>query len=196
MSTQATRRRITLSWGALIFMIAVPLALSAISPLLAYRDPIYIIAGLAGIASMCILLIQPMLAAGYLPGLALRTGRQIHRWMGIFLIFGIIVHIGGLWITSPPDVIDVLTFTSPTPFSIWGVLAMWGVFGAGVLANFRRKLRPITWRRLHIALAIGIVGGTILHAWLIEGTMEQMSKAALSLAIMVATTAAILGKRR
>ncbi len=196
MSTQATRRRITLSWGALIFMIAVPLALSAISPLLAYRDPIYIIAGLAGIASMCILLIQPMLAAGYLPGLALRTSRKLHRWMGIFLIFGIIVHIGGLWITSPPDVIDVLTFTSPTPFSIWGVLAMWGVFGAGVLANFRRKLRAITWRRLHIALAIGIVGGTILHAWLIEGTMEQISKAALSLAIMVATTAAILGKRR
>jgi hypothetical protein len=73
---------------------------------------------------------------------------------------------------------------------------MWGVFGAGVLANFRRKLPPITWRRLHIALAIGIVGGTIVHAWLIEGTMEQMSKAALSLAILVASTAAIVGAKR
>ena len=29
----------------------------------------------------------------------------------------VVIHVAGLWITSPPDMIDALLFTSPTPFS-------------------------------------------------------------------------------
>ena len=46
----------------------------------------------------------------------------------------VIVHVAGLWLTSPPDVIDVLLFRSPTPFSAWGAIAMWAVFAAALWA--------------------------------------------------------------
>jgi hypothetical protein len=111
--------------------ICVPIAAAAASPLLAWRQPVYIIAGFAGIAAMALLLLQPLLAAGLLPGLT-RSARAPHPPLDRRLrLFGLVVgHVGGLWVTSPPDVIDALTFSSPTPFSAWGVIAMWALFGA------------------------------------------------------------------
>jgi hypothetical protein len=44
------------------------------------------------------------------------------------LVVAVVVHVGGLWITSPPDMIDALLLTSPTPFSAFGVIAMWAIF--------------------------------------------------------------------
>ena len=73
-----------------------------------------------------------------------------------------LIHVGGLWITSPPDVIDALLFASPTPFSAWGVIAMWAIFVAALLAAFRRRLRlrPRTWRIAHSsAAAVVVVNG-------------------------------------
>ena len=126
---------------------------------------------------------QPLLVGGYLPGLpAYRRPTRAHRWIGGALVVAVLVHVGGLWITSPPDMIDALTFVSPTPFSAWGVVAMYAIFAVALsLAALRRRLglRPRTWRIAHMSLAAVIVGGGVVHAMLVEGTMETISKMAL-----------------
>jgi predicted ferric reductase len=83
--------------------------------------------------------------------------------------------------------IDALTFTSPTPFSPFGVIAMWAIFAVALLANFRRRLGPRTWRIAHTLLAIVIVAGSVVHGILIEGTMETVSKAVLCALVLAAT---------
>jgi hypothetical protein len=167
---------------------------AAFSPLLAWREPVYIVAGFAGIVAMALVLFQPLLAAGYLPGLRARRGRDLHRWVGGGLVVSIVVHVAGLWITSPPDVMDALLFVSPTPFSAWGVIAMWCVFASATLALCRRRLRlrPVFWRRTHKCLAAFIVSGSAVHAWLIEGTMETVSKGLLCVMVVVAAFVVLL----
>ncbi|MEM8538742.1 MAG: ferric reductase-like transmembrane domain-containing protein [Pseudomonadota bacterium] len=186
------RLRITLIWLIVAAAVTVPLLAAAQSPLLAWREPIYILSGFAGIAALAILLLQPMLAVGILPGISALTSRRLHRICGVVLVLAVLAHVGGLWITSPPDVIDALTFTSPTPFSAWGVIAMWTVFAAALLGLLRRRLRVrvTTWRRAHVGLAIVTVLGTVAHALLIEGTMETLSKVALCVLVLIATAKA------
>jgi len=181
--------RTALIWAALVAAIISPLVAAAFSPQLAWRDGVYITSGFAGILSMGLLLVQPLLAAGDLRPLSALRSRQIHRAIGGLLVTGIIVHVGGLWITSPPDVIDALLFVSPTPFSLWGVIAMWGLFAAAAMAILRRRVRvrPMTWRRAHVALAVIVAGTTVAHAALIEGTMEPVSKITLSALLLLAT---------
>lgn len=181
-------------WGAVIAAMAVPIFAAASSPLLAWRDVVYIIAGFAGVTSLALLLLQPLLAAGHLPGLTGMLGRRVHRRIGGVLLVFVVIHIGGLWITSPPDVIDALLFVSPTPFSAWGVIAMWAIFAAAGLAVFRRRLKlaPRKWRRIHTGLAVVVVGGSIVHALLIEGTMETLSKTALCILVAGATLKALV----
>ena len=189
--------RRTLIWAALVTAIAVPIAAAVQSPLLAWRDPVYIVAGFAGVIAMTFLLVQPLLVAGYLPGLTGPRGRRVHRWIGGGLVTAVVIHVAALWITSPPDVIDALLFASPTPFSAWGVIAMWAVFAATLLAAVRRRLRlqPRIWRRVHTALAAVVVVGSAIHALLIEGTMETMSKAALCVLVLSATVKALADLR-
>jgi predicted ferric reductase len=110
----------------------------------------------------------------------------VHHWIGGALVVAIVIHVGGLWITSPPDMIDALLFSSPTPFSPFGVIAMWAIFAVALLATFRRRLRLRTWRIAHTLLAIVIVVGSALHAILIEGTMETVSKAVLCALVLAA----------
>ena len=181
--------RFILIWAALAAAIAVPFAAAAASPLLPWRHPVYIAAGFAGVIALGLLLVQPMLIGGYLPGLSAYGGRRVHRWIGGLLVIAVVIHVGGLWITNPPDVIDALLFASPTPFSAWGVIAMWAIFAVALLAALRRRLGlgPRTWRIAHMFLAAVIVVGTIVHALLIEGTMETVSKVALCALILVAT---------
>lgn len=183
------RARPILIWTALAVAVTVPLAAAAASPLLAWREPIYIAAGFAGVIAMSLLLFQPLLAGGYLPGLSGQRGRRIHRFVGGALVAAVLIHVAALWVTSPPDVIDVLLFRSPTPFSIWGVIAMWAVFAAALLAALRRRLRlrPPTWRFAHTALAAVVVVGSVVHALLIEGTMETLSKVLLCGLALLAT---------
>ena len=179
--------RAALIWTALAALILVPLAFAATSPLLQWRQPIYIASGIAGIVGLALLLLQPLLAAGLLPGVSVLHGRRIHRVTGILLVLAVVLHVAGLWITSPPDVIDALMFRSPTPFSAYGVVAMWAVFASALLAILRRRMRPRLWRLGHGTLAGLIVVGTILHALLIDGTMETVSKTILCAAIALAT---------
>lgn len=182
-----------LIWCALGSAIVVPIALAFTSPLLAWRDPIYIIAGMSGVLSLALLLLQPLLAIGALPNVHAMTARRVHRVIGVALVLLIFMHVAGLWLTSPPDVIDALTFRSPTPFSLWGVIAMWALFGTALLALLRRRLRinPHVWKLAHGCFAVIIVAGTILHALLIEGTMELISKALLCLCVGGATVFAL-----
>jgi predicted ferric reductase len=171
--------RVALIWAVLAAAIGVPIALSLTSDLLEWRGPVYIVAGLAGMLALGFLLVQPLLIAGYLPGLSAFRGRRVHHWIGGALVVAVLVHVGGLWFTSPPDMIDALLFASPTPFSPFGVVAMWANFADAVQATIRRRLGLRTWRIAHMSLAVVIVVGSVVHAMLIEGTMETMSKAAL-----------------
>lgn len=184
----AGQARAILIWAILTAIVVLPIAVAATSPFLAWRDPVYIIAGFAGVVSMALLLLQPLLAGGYLPGLRAHRSRKVHVWVGTGLVAAVVVHVGGLWITSPPDVIDVFLFRSPTPFSVWGVVAMWAVFVAALLAALRRriKLRPMLWRLFHMAFAMIVVVGGVIHALLIQGTMGTVSKAVLCALVLAA----------
>jgi predicted ferric reductase len=179
--------RATLIWAVLAAAICVPMAAAAVSPLLEWRGPVYILAGFAGMIALGVMLVQPLLIGGYLPGLPARLGRRVHHWTGGALVVAVVIHVAGLWITSPPDMIDALTFTSPTPFSPFGVIAMWAIFTVALLAALRRRLGPRTWRIAHTLLAIVIVAGSVLHGILIEGTMETVTKAALCALVLAAT---------
>src|SRR5215470_7562163 len=158
--------RVTLIWAALAAAVGVPIAAAAASPLLAWRDPLYILAGFSGMIALGLVLVQPLLIGGYLPGLSAYRSRRTHYWMGGALAVAIVVHVGGLWITSPPDMIDALLFSSPTPFSPFGVIAMWAIFAVALLAAFRRRLGLRRWRIVHMSLAVVIVVGGVVHAML------------------------------
>ncbi|MET4717507.1 putative ferric reductase [Bradyrhizobium japonicum] len=186
--------RVILIWVALALAIGVPIAAAAASEQLAWRGPLYILAGFAGIVALGLMLVQPLLIGGYLPGFPAYRGRRAHHWIGGTLVAAIVIHVAGLWITSPPDMIDALTFSSPTPFSPFGVTAMWAIFAVALLAALRRRLglRPRTWRFIHMPLAIVIVAGSVIHCLLIEGTMETISKAALCALVLAATVKAMI----
>lgn len=189
--------RPVLIWAVVVIALVVPLIAAAASPLLAWREPVYIAAGLAGAVAFGLLLLQPLLAGGYLPGVRMRLGRRLHAWVGVGVLLAVVVHVGALWLTSPPDVVDALLLRSPTPFSAWGVVAMWTVFATAILAALRGRLRlkPRVWRLCHISLAMVIVAGTVAHALLIDGTMEIVSKVALSALVVAAAAKLVLDLR-
>lgn len=182
-----------LIWIGVVLAIALPVGVAVGSPLLAWRSPVYIIAGLAGVIALALLLVQPLLIGGYLVGP--RHKQRVHRWIGATLIVAVIVHVGGLWLTSPPDVIDALLFRSPTPFSPWGVIAMWAIFATGILAILRHRIGLRRWRLAHTAFAVIIVGGTVTHALLIEGTMGTVSKAFLCAIVVIALGKVLVDRR-
>lgn len=189
--------RAILTWVVVGTVVLVPIFVAAMSPLLAWRQPIYIAAGFAGVVGMALIFFQPLLAGGYLPGLAGRRGRRVHRWTGTALVAAVIFHVAGLWLTSPPDVVDALLFVSPTPFSVWGVLAMWALFGAAALAALRWRLRArlSLWRFGHTALVAVVVLGSVIHAMLIEGTMGTASKAVFCLLVLAVTLKTLIDLR-
>jgi len=178
-------------WAAVIVALAVPVVAAAFSPLLQWREPIYIAAGFAGIVAMALMVVQPLMAARLLPGITSHRARRLHRGIGVVLILAVVAHVAGLWITSPPDVVDVLLLRSPTPFSLWGVAAMWALFAAGVVAALRRRFSLGVWRVVHTALVVIVVTGTVVHALLIDGAMETVSKWGLAVILGVATVKAI-----
>lgn len=189
--------RAVLIWAALFIAMAVPVAVATTSPFLAWRDPVYIAAGFAGILALALVLLQPLLAGGYLPGLPMIRSRQVHRAMGLGLVLLVLAHVAGLWVTSAPDVIDALLFDSPTPFSVWGVVAMWATFLAAGLAALRGRLRvpPRIWRPVHTLLALVIAVGSVVHAVLIEGTMGTLSKLAFCALVLLATAKVVVDLR-
>src|ERR1043165_6747049 len=95
--------KVSLIWAELLAAIGVPIALAATSDLLAYRGPVYIIAGFAGIIALGLVLVQPLMIGGYLPGPSAYRARRVHHWLGGTPVVAVVVHVVGLWITSPPD---------------------------------------------------------------------------------------------
>jgi predicted ferric reductase len=183
--------RALLIWTGLVLALVLPLSFAATSEYLAWRDPVYITSGFAGVVALCRALVQPLLARGWLPGPSLLRSRRIHRAMGLSMVVAVVVHVAGLWITSPPDIADALLLRSPTPFSLWGVAAMWALLAAALLSALRRRLSPRAWRISHTSLVSIVVLGGAVHAILIEGTMEPMSKAVLCGLAMIVTMAAV-----
>lgn len=193
------RKRIVHVGAALV--LAAPVVAAGFSPLLAWRDPIYIAAGFAGIIGLSLLAVQPVLAAGRMDGLTLRRQKALHRICAGAILAAVVLHIAGLWITSSPDVVDVLLLVSPTPFAIWGVAAMWALLISATVAAMRARLQMSAqlWRRTHMALGAVVALGSVLHTALIEGTMETVSKVAICALVLAATLGALVqlwGKRR
>ncbi|WP_424984961.1 ferric reductase-like transmembrane domain-containing protein [Microbulbifer sp. S227A] len=184
-------------WSAFAAIVAVPMIVAAQSPLLAWRQPVYIAAGFAGVLAMVLLLVQPLLIGRFLPGVDGRRARLWHRLAGFGLVGAVVAHVAMLWMTSPPDVVDALLLVSPTPFSDWGVIAMWAVFAAALFAVLRRRMRPAFWRSGHVSAVLIAAGCSVVHAMLVEGTMGLVSKTALCLAVVAAVArvgAARLGR--
>ncbi|GAA6178827.1 MULTISPECIES: ferric reductase-like transmembrane domain-containing protein [unclassified Shimia] len=173
-----SRFKNALIWGALALALVTPLLVATQSPYLASRQPIYIAAGFAGILALLLFLLQPLLAGSLLPGLRPRASRMWHRATGSLILVSVVAHIGGLYLTSPPDTLDALLLVSPTPFSVYGVVALWGLIITALLVTLRQKLplRFLHWSILHNTLAVVVVLSTVVHALLIEGTMGIASK--------------------
>jgi predicted ferric reductase len=193
------RRRVSsaLTWGSVAAVMIVPVAVAAFSPYLASRNMPYIVGGFAGIIGLSLLFLQPLLPASYLAGSEGAAGRRWHRWLGIAIVLAAALHVGGLYLASPEDTIDALLLVSPTPFSVYGVTAMWGVAVTAILVLFRRRLglRHSIWRLIHNGLAALVVAATVIHALQIEGAMEPVSKGMLCMAVVAATGVALLDLR-
>ena len=155
------------------------------SPLLQWRSMVYIVAGFAGVLGLALTLVQSLLAVLGLPMGAASNARRLHKISGAALVICVGLHVGLLWITSPPDVVDALTFMAPTWFSVWGVLAMWAVFGMALTVALRRRIPHKIWSRAHRVLGYSVGAGAIAHAMLIDGTMARGSKIILCIFVGV-----------
>ncbi|MGL4975523.1 MAG: ferric reductase-like transmembrane domain-containing protein, partial [Bosea sp. (in: a-proteobacteria)] len=158
--------------------------------LLLSRDVFWIIGGLAGSSALALLLMQPLLAAGYLPLPSPLTSRRWHRWVGSLIVAAVAVHIGSLYVSSPEDTMDALLLVAPTSFSVYGVIGLVSVALTAILVAFRTRsgLRYGAWRILHNALGLVVVGATIAHALLIDGAMGTVSKTMLCALVFIATS--------
>ncbi len=194
---QSTWLRASSIWAIVLLVCIVPLVVAANSPLLEWRQPVYIVAGFTGAMALSLMLLQPLFVLGLLPSLSSVRNRDAHLAIGFALIVLVLLHVVGLWITSPPDVIDALLFRSATPFSIWGVIAMWSLLlTAGfVLLRRRIRLRAPAWRLSHRLLAALTVIGTVLHAMMIDGTMGLISKSIVCALLLIALLLALFLRR-
>ena len=186
-----------LGWGGAVAVTIAPVVIAAFSPYLASRSLPYIVGGFAGVACLSLLFLQPLLAAGYLAGSKGPAGRRWHRWLGAAIVLAVALHVGGLYLASPEDTMDALLLLSPTPFSVYGVTAMWGVVATAILVLLRSRfrLRPSNWRLIHNGVATMVVVATVIHALQIEGAMEPGSKWMLCMAVVAATGVALLDLR-
>lgn len=193
----AGRPLTVLVWLTLAVLVIAPVGIAANSPLLAGRDIAYIVSGIAGVSALALLLLQPLLAAGYLPGLRVKQERRWHRWVGSGIVFAVLLHIGGLYVTSPPDTIDALLLVSPTLFSVYGVVGLWSLILTAIFVAMRLRIsmRYGIWRIIHNGLAVVVVVSSVVHAWMIEGTMGGLSKIILCAGVLVVTAFVILHLR-
>jgi predicted ferric reductase len=182
-----------LSWAVLLLLIVGPIVVAAFSPLLKSRELIYVIGGLSGVVALSLLLVQPLLAIGYLTSVSLIKQRRWHQWSGTLLVVSIALHIAALYITSPDDITDALLLRSATPFSVYGVIALWGVLLIAMLVAFRSKIKiPIKrWKTIHAIIAAISVVASIIHALWIQGAMGAVSKWVLCGTIVFATGYAV-----
>lgn len=183
-----------LLWPAITALVVWPVVAAAIDPLQRSRDALWVVGGLAGVVALALLLLQPLLAIGNKTGLQAGSARRWHRRLGMAAGCAVMLHVVALLIYSPEDIWDALLLEAPTPFSVYGVIALWSLLVSIGLAFAARRMRLATsaWRIAHSALALLITacGGT--HALMIDGTMEPISKVVLVACALVATTVAIV----
>ncbi|MBW9080720.1 ferric reductase-like transmembrane domain-containing protein [Rhizobium pusense] len=193
-SSPKKRQVALLIWIGLALVMIGPIVIAATSPYLAYRTAVHIAGGLAGIIGMALLLVQPLLAAGWLPGVGLPRLRTLHRWVGIAIVVAVLLHVGFLYLTSPLDTMDALLFVAPAPFSVFGVTSMWVIVLTVLLSITRRilKLPYGTWRLIHSVLAAIVAATTAMHAFLIQGTMGPNSKLIVILVMLITVTLAAI----
>ncbi|RWR11299.1 ferric reductase-like transmembrane domain-containing protein [Paenirhodobacter populi] len=163
-----------------LVLAAVAFGLAAASPLQRGREAVWIFGGLTGTAALALLAVQPLLVSG----VATRARRRRHRWLGAAILALALAHVAGLWLYSPEDITDALLLRAPTPFSAWGVAGLAGLLAAGIVSTLRRPIPPRIWRPLHLGLAVTGALCAVIHAWLIFGAMEPVSKALLCLVIL------------
>ena len=151
-------------WVLLGLIVLLPFIQAAMSPLQLSRNPAYIIGGLAGVAALAMLLIQPLFAAGYMPGVHRLRQQRWHRWIGATFGLALLVHIGGLYLTSPDDVSDALLLVSPTPFSVYGVIGLWSAVATILLVLIRRRMRlgVSAWKIVHNILGLVVVVASVV----------------------------------
>ncbi len=198
MLSPALKRATTgLIWLLIGGLITIPVLLAALSPLQASRNMAYVIGGLAGIIALALLIAQPLLAVGFLPAVTTVKQRVWHQRTGIVVVVAVLMHIGGLYITSPDDMTDALLLVAPTLYSVYGVIALWALIIVATLVALRRRLglKTATWNILHNSLAVIIVVASVVHALMIEGAMGFPSKLALCVALLLATTAVVVHVR-
>ncbi len=70
---------------------------------------------------------------------------------------------------------------------------MWAAFFAALLGIYRQRLtlRFRVWRLTHTTLASVTIVGSVVHAMLIEGTMEITTKTALCVLVLLASGRAL-----
>src|SRR5262249_59470157 len=93
--------RVTLIWALLAAAVFVPIVAAAASPLLEWRGPVYILAGFAGIIGLGLLLVQPLLIGGPLPGPSAYHGRRAHPWIGGLLVVAVWGQAAHPWVRRP-----------------------------------------------------------------------------------------------
>ena len=172
-------------------VVLVPILIAAASPLQASRDAMWIVGGMAGVVALALLSLQPMLIGRFLPLSNRLRERSWHRWIGAAIVASVMLHVGGLYVTSPEDITDALLLVSPTPFALYGVIGLAGVILTAGLAVLRKRLPYRFWQIAHQVLAVIIVIGSVVHALLIEGVMGETSKLVLCIFLAIATAAAI-----
>ncbi|WP_210168274.1 ferric reductase-like transmembrane domain-containing protein [Aureimonas sp. Leaf454] len=166
--------------------------MAAASPLQGSRDVVWVVGGMAGVVALSLLFLQPILITGFLSPRRLTQERRWHRWIGSAIVVLVLLHVVGLYVTSPEDIMDALLLVSPTPFAVYGVMGLAGVVLTAGLAIVRRSLPLWIWQSVHTVLAGVIVAGSIVHALLIEGVMEETSKLLLCVSLGAATSVALL----
>lgn len=182
-----------LMWALTACVVLLPLVLAASSPLQSGREFTYITGALAGVLALSLLCVQPLLAAGFLPGLSTLQTRRWHQWLGVLLLLAVASHIVGLYLTSPDDMLDALLLRAPTPFSLYGVIALWAVVLTGLSAAMRSRIRLCgsRWFIIHRLLAVIVVASSVVHALMIDGTMDELSKMIVCLCVVLATVVAM-----
>lgn len=178
-------------------LVAGPVAVAATSPLLSGREAVYIVGGMSGVIALALLLLQPILASGYLPSISSVKSKTWHRRIGFLLFLAIALHIVGLYLTSPDDLIDALLLISPTPFSLYGVVGMWAIIVTTLLVALRSNLswHHTLWKLVHNVLGCIVVVASVTHAMMIDGAMGYRSKLILCISIIALTTVVIVHLR-
>lgn len=181
------------NWFVLLVVVLGPIVVALASPLQDSREFIYVVGGIAGVVALSLLLVQPLLAMGYLSGVNAARQRRWHANSGTLLVAAIALHIGALYITSPDDIADALLLRSATSFSIYGVIGLTGValLATLVLARHRIGISYNRWKTLHVVIAIIVVIASVVHTLWIQGAMGLVSKWVLCATVLIATGFAV-----